>query len=135
MATTHKLVDGKKNTLLIAKSNQNRRFGGFTTIPWDNSSQYKDDKVAFLFSLDKMKIYPYKNQGHAIYCSSDRFAFGYSHDFYIRNKFFQGNNSQTYETNNNTRYEFFGDSNGISEDGKASYITLKEVEIFEVLFD
>ena len=56
----HSKCDNIPNTLVLIKSNGNRRFGGFTTQTLDSSGQYKDDKNGFLFSLDKQRIYSYK---------------------------------------------------------------------------
>jgi len=49
----HKKCDNIPNTLTIIKSAGYRRFGGFTTVEWDISGKFKDDKNTFLFSLDK----------------------------------------------------------------------------------
>ena len=63
----HSKCDNIPNTLTIIKSAGNKRFGGFTTQTWDCSNKYKDDINAFLFFLDKQRIYPYKNKGNAIF--------------------------------------------------------------------
>jgi len=51
----HLKCDNIPNTLVIIKSAGNRRFGGFTSQTWqsDSNGAFKDDKNAFLFSLDK----------------------------------------------------------------------------------
>ena len=53
----HSRCDNIPNTLTVIQSAGNRRFGGFTTQVWESveSYIYKDDKSAFLFSLDKKK--------------------------------------------------------------------------------
>ena len=63
----HQKCDNTPNTLVFIETAGNRRFGGFTTQIW-NSCAFRDNKNAFLFSLDKQKIYKYKNDGYAIYC-------------------------------------------------------------------
>ena len=64
----HSRCDNIPNTLVIIKSAGNRRFGGFASIIWSSSNgEWKDDPNAFLFSLDKQKIYSYKRNGYAIY--------------------------------------------------------------------
>ena len=55
----HRKCDKIPNTLVLVKSAGNRRFGGFTTLTWDSGR--RSDKNAFLFSLDKNKIYFCKN--------------------------------------------------------------------------
>ena len=67
----HSKCDNVPNTLILIKSAKNRRFGGFTSTVWDSSSKYKEDKNAFIFSLDKKKIYPLKETHSAIYCSKE----------------------------------------------------------------
>ena len=69
----HSRCDNIPNTLVLIKSAGNRRFGGFTTAQWSShsSGENKDDPNAFLFSLDKQKIYSYKNNGKAIYNYKD----------------------------------------------------------------
>ena len=77
----HKKCDNIPNTLTVIKSAGYWRFGGFTTAEWDTSGKFKDDRNSFLFSLDKKKIYSYKNNGKAIYCNKDygpTFGAGYT---------------------------------------------------------
>ena len=58
----HSKCDNISNTLILFKSAGNRRFGGFTTIPWssEENGKYLDDKNAFLVSIDKQRIYSLK---------------------------------------------------------------------------
>ena len=69
----HSKCDGINNTLVLIHSKENGRFGGFTSNIWESTSNevFKDDKNAFVFSLDKQKIYSYKNDGKAIRCRKD----------------------------------------------------------------
>jgi hypothetical protein len=59
-AAFHKLCDGISPSLTIIKSEHDRVFGAFTTIPWGLTygkngqpvaSAYKKDKEAFIFSF------------------------------------------------------------------------------------
>ena len=131
----HSKCDNIPNTLVLIKSAGNRRFGGFTTQTWDCSCKYKDDKNAFLFSLDKQKIYSYKNDGKAIYCYKDNGpTFGQGNDIYFGNNAIQQKQLYTYESWSSCSYNFNGDNNALSEDGKASYIYATEYEVFQVIF-
>ena len=132
----HSRCDNIPNTLTIIKSAGNRRFGGFTSQVWDSSSgNYKDDKNAFLFSLDKQKIYSYKNNGKAIFCYKDYGpTFGCCHDIYIGKYAIQEKKLSTYESNSNGSYNFYGDKNGLSESGNATYIYAVEYEVFQIIF-
>jgi hypothetical protein len=53
----HQKCDNAKSTLVLVKSDNGKRFGGFTTRDWKGNSIEKKDNNAFVFSLDKMKIY------------------------------------------------------------------------------
>ena len=53
----HKKCDMAKSTLVLVKSENDKRFGGFTSKDWEGDSIEKKDNNAFVFSLDKMKIY------------------------------------------------------------------------------
>jgi len=100
----HSRCDNIPNTLTIIKSAGNRRFGGFTTQVWDSPENftYKDDKNAFLFSLDKQKIYPYNNDGNAIECYKGYGpTFGKVHSsIYIGSNFIQQKELHTNESGN-----------------------------------
>ena len=137
-AIFHSKCDNIKNTLTVIESEGKKRFGGFTTKAWESKLAFKDDKWAFLFSLDKCQIYPYKNDGKAILCSKE-----YGPNFGI-NKFnlctigikknpIKYKQLCTYESDSNS-YEFNGDNNGLSEDGKGKYIFAKDYEVFEIIF-
>ena len=138
VAEFHSKCDNIPNTLTIIKSKGNRRFGGFTSETWESRLTFKDDKNAFLFSLDKNKIYSYKNDGMAIFCCC---LFGPS--FGHNNKNFNtigisGNpilkkDLFTYECDSNT-YNFDGDNNALSEDGKGNRIFAEEYEVFQIIF-
>ena len=55
----HNNCDNISNTLVLIKSEGNRRFGGFTPIPWKSNRVYKknSENKTFVFSLDNKKIY------------------------------------------------------------------------------
>ena len=53
----HNKCDIATNSLVLVKSGNNKRFGGYTSQSWEGNSIEKKDENAFVFSLDKMKIY------------------------------------------------------------------------------
>ena len=55
LAKTFKKKCKKKNTLVIVQTETQNYFGGFTTVPWDDSDQNYEDEDAFCFSLNKKK--------------------------------------------------------------------------------
>ena len=111
----------------------------FTSNVWDNEIIFKYDNNSFLFSLDKNKIYSYINYRYAILCGySVGPSFGYNHSNNhciieiignpIRNK-----RLYTYESASES-YDFNGDNNSLSEDGKGNEIYEKEYEVFQIIF-
>ena len=131
----HSRCDNIPNTLVVIKSAGNRRFGGFTTIPWTSSNgEWKDDPNAFLFSIDKQKIYSYKKNGYAIYNYKDSGPiFGSGFTIYIGPHCIQDKKLYTYEPCSSCSYNFNGDNNALSESG-GNYIYASEYEVFQVIF-
>ena len=81
----HLKCDHKYNTLTLIEADNNRRFGGFTNLPWCSADNYKDDKKCFLFSLDFMETYQYKNDGKGVHSHKDFGpSFGSAHDISIK---------------------------------------------------
>ena len=133
----HSRCDNIPNTLVLIKSAGNRRFGGFTTAQWSSptSAEYKDDPNAFLFSLDKQKIYSYKKDGKAIYNYKDCGpCFGNGCTIWIGQHGIQEKHLDTYESYSSCSYNFNGDNNALSEDGKQNSIYAAEYEVFQVIF-
>ena len=135
----HKKCDNIPNTLTVIKSAGYRRFGGFTTAEWDTSGKFKDDKNSFLFSLDKKKIYSYKNNGKAIYCHKDFGpTFGSGYTIKIGGNPLNEKKLYTYEFfPDGCSYNFNNDNSALSESGKgnSSCIYAIEYEVFEVVFN
>ena len=133
----HSRCDNIPNTLVLIKSAGNRRFGGFTSTKWESHTggEYKDDKNAFLFSLDKQKIYSFKNNGKAIYNYKDYGPTFGGFDIHIRQHGIQEKHLYTYESYSDSSYNYYGDKNALSEDGKASCIFALEYEVFQVIFE
>ena len=88
-----------------------------------------------MFSLDKQRIYCYKNAGNAIYCHKNQGpSFGCGHDIYLGNNAIQNKKLYTYESYSSSSYNYIGDNNALSEDGRGSYIYPVEIEVFQVIF-
>ena len=64
----HKKCDFAKSTLVLVKSTNGKRFGGYTSCTWKGNNIEKKDDNAFVFSLDKMRIYDIKSGEDAIGC-------------------------------------------------------------------
>ena len=135
----HSRCDGIPNTLILIKSAGNRRFGGFASQTWESTKdgKYKEDINAFLFSIDKQKLYPYIKDGKALMTKDDwgpTFGNSYS-SIYIGANPIQEKQLHTNESNSEASYNFYGDKNALSEDGKASGIYASEIEVFQVILE
>lgn len=64
----HELCDGKINVIMFIETAEGIKFGGFTSVGFNSYSKYTKDNKAFLFSIDKKKIYIVKKDKDAIYC-------------------------------------------------------------------
>ena len=64
----HHKCDNSPSTLVLVKSSNGKRFGGYTTCSWSGDKEEKNDENAFVFSLDKMKIYDIIEGEEAIKC-------------------------------------------------------------------
>jgi len=64
----HNKCDSVNNSLVLVKSGNGKRFGGYTTCNWRGNNIEKKDENAFVFSLDKLKIYDVVPGEDAIGC-------------------------------------------------------------------
>ena len=133
----HEKCDDIPNTLTLIKSNENKRFGGFTSVTWESSSEiiYKDDINAFLFSLDKLNIYPNKGLNCAI-CCVDSFGpiFGCFPSISITGNPMKSRKLCVNETNDLSSYDFLDDTNFLLDEGKDDCIYAEEYEVFQIKF-
>ena len=53
----HRKCDSARSSIVLVKSKNGKRFGGYTSCDWSGKSIDKKDDNAFVFSLDKMEIY------------------------------------------------------------------------------
>ena len=65
----HSRCDKENNTLVVVKTKEGLRFGGFTSETWEGDDVDKKDNKAFCFSLDRMKIYNCIKGKRAIFAS------------------------------------------------------------------
>ncbi len=128
ISTFYNKVSNKSSILIIIKSNYGYRFGGYTTLNFQNTNNYKKDEKAFIFSIDKKKKYNNTKAQYAIYIDSSYFAFGGGHDFYINDQFKTSNSSHC-----NFPHSYSGGE--INEfNGGNSNFTVIECEAYHVEF-
>ena len=131
----HKNCDNIPNTLVLIKSEGNRRFGGFTPIPWKSEriGVYLEDnqKKTFVFSLDNKKIYYLKGKEHAVcYDKNCGPCFGIGHDIGI-----EGNpiKSKVLYTNQ-ASFDYKEDKNSLSEYDSHNKLMAIDYEVFQIIF-
>ena len=56
----------KNDILVLVKTKQNKRFGGYAHESFELNNFLKKDSKAFLFNIDKLKIYKSKNKDCSI---------------------------------------------------------------------
>ena len=131
----HKKCDGIYPTITVIETLNGLRFGGYTSVPWDCSSSYKNDIRAFVFSLSRKKQLKSENDLKSIYCDRSHFAtFGSGHDIFISNKYFSSSTSYS----NLVTYGVKDNLDEIKKDyflaGSYNFI-VKEMEVFHVFID
>ena len=128
-STFYNKVSNKSSILIIIKSNYGYRFGGYTTLNFQNTNNYKKDEKAFIFSIDKKKKYNITKAQYAIYTCISWFAFGGGFDFAIYDQF---------KTSNSTHCNFPHSYSGgeINEfNGGNNKFTVIECEAYHVEFE
>ena len=132
----HNKCDNIPNTLVVIKSEEYKRFGGFTPIPWKaDGNNYIDDKEkkSFIFSLDTEEIGPlveYNNT--AVYHYKDYGpCFGYKPDIgivgnpLIEKKLRISHRKYEYKENKNIQ---------LIDNQETGYIKALDYEVFQVIF-
>lgn len=132
----HEKCDGKKNVLVFIETTKKVCFGGYTSVGFDSKSNLLYDDKAFLFSLDKRKIYNIKKNNKAIYChanygpcflgtiSTNIFNIYIEKDNFLKNKYHTAESEDNYYEINND-YEL---------NNSESDFYIKKLEVFQVIF-
>jgi len=93
----HRKCCGLKNIILFMKSEQGYIYGGFTHIGWETRKpekwEYPIDNKAFLFSLNKKKVFKaIKGKNKMCWVSSDSYGLSFYESLMFYNKFFKVEN-------------------------------------------
>lgn len=124
--TFHERCDGHQNTLVLVETTKGVRFGGFTTKTWNGKCIKKLDNDAFVFSLDRNKIYDVRKNEFAIggYPKFGPVFFGCQIRIY--DEFFKKGGTTCYRgLNYKTKNDFE------LNNGEQTYI-VKEIEVYDV---
>ena len=54
----HRICDGNTNILVLIKTKDGKKFGGYTSVGFSSFNKSYYDDTAFIFSIDKREIYP-----------------------------------------------------------------------------
>ena len=111
----HNKCDGKKNNIIIIQIQNGIKFGGYTSKSWEGE-EYKEDSEAFVFSINKKKKYPIKENynfyKNAIYCNPDHGPrFGGGREIFILDNCCKTNQNEcnspdSYQTNSKSELTF-----------------------------
>ena len=127
----HSMCDGIYPLLVFIKTNRGIRFGGFTSVPYECTTTYKGkvDDMAFIFSLDKKKVYDVEKGAKAICCYKNYGPVFYGYEYcniYLIGNFLnvEGNVAKKGDRFNTTQdYEINA--------GEKKFMA-EEVEVFQV---
>ena len=123
----HRECDQNTNVIVLIKTIDGKKFGGYTSVGFSNFNRSYHDDTAFLFSIDKREIYPNikgKNAVDSFYNLGPCFS-GDSikiYDNFLKNGGVTVKNSGNFETN-----EDFQINNGKMAFG------IEEIEVLEFL--
>ena len=135
----HEKCDGIPNTLCLIRTKENLIFGGYINIKiiCNSKGENRDDKDAFVFSIDLTKIYLPKKNMPSIHCNPKYGPiFGnninYNYPIIINGSNFFQNCGGTCEYKNNA-YEGF--QNDYEMNGGNPKFHIDEIEVFQLFFN
>ena len=134
----HNKCDFIKNIIVLIKSKNGKKFGGFSTESWEVNTEnqiYKKDKNAFIFSLDKYNSYKIVKPEKALYCGKRLGPIYGTGEIFIANNFFKNpsycNEKEVYKSLN-----FLGNANIEDNEplsGEKEFF-VEEIEVYKVDF-
>ena len=125
------------NIVLLVRSKSGYRFGGFTSICFEEntgSDYYKSDDKCFVFSLDRKDTYPIVKKEQAIRLSPDRAFMLGPNDIWVYGNFLSGKsgNGNGGYTGQAT-FDYKGLDAALSGIN-CQYFDLQEVEAYQVIY-
>ena len=123
----HEKCDDARSTIVLVETDKGKRFGGYTTCSWSGDCIDKKDEDAFIFSLDKMKIYENVSGEDAIGCYPKFGPIFLGCQIRIYDNFFTKGGT-TFEKGLNFNTEEDYELN----DGERTFL-VKEIEVYEVI--
>ena len=124
--TFHKKCDKARKSLVLIMDTNGNRFGGFTMRDWGGNCIQKKDEKAFIFSLDKNKIYGILPDQVAIGCYPTFGPIFFGCQIRVYDNFFTKGGSTYLKGLNYATEEDYELTNGNQAYG------IKELEVYEV---
>ena len=129
----HKKCDGKINTLCIIQTIKGIKFGGYTETIINDSGDNIDSN-AFVFSLDKMKIYENLKKNECAVGHFKNWAPIFRRDaFAIWNQNFFSYNKHTLGSKNESNFGIMDIDNELNNG--ETYFTVRELEVFQIFLE
>ena len=126
--------NGIAHVLLILRTDKSFIFGGYTDLAFifhsSGATEYQDNN-AFVFSMDKKKIYPVKKGGKSIRCCNCCCPQFSEHTIYIQDKFLNSSNNLCC-TASEGYYDGFSRDYELN-DGVETF-KISELEVFQISF-
>ena len=126
--TFHNKCDKAKRSLVLIMDNNGNRFGGFTMRSWSGINIQKKDENAFIFSIDKNKVYPVIPDEVAIGCYPTFGPIFFGCQIRVYDNFFTKGGSTYLKRMNYSTEEDYELTNGNQSYG------IKELEVYEIIF-
>ena len=125
-ATFHQKCDNVDISLILIETVKGVRFGGFTTKNWKGNCEQKVDNDAFVFSVDKNKIYEVIKNEMAIGCYPKFGPVFFGCQIRVYDNFFNKNSTTCHKKLNFKTNEDYELNNG------EQFFTVKDIEVYSV---
>ena len=125
-ANFHKKCDKARKSLVLVRDSNGNRFGGFTMRDWAGNCIQKKDEKAFIFSVDKNKIYRVLPDQVAIGCYPNFGPIFFGCQIRVYDNFFSKGGSTYLKGQNYATEEDYELTNGNQAFG------IKDLEVYEV---
>ena len=122
----HSKCDEAEKTLLLVEDSMGNRFGGFTSQDWAGQYLQKKDDQAFIFSIDKKKVYEVIPEQNAIGCYPNFGPVFFGCQIRIYDKFLSKGGTTYKKGLNYCTTEDFELTNGNQN------FNVKDIEVYEV---
>jgi hypothetical protein len=125
-ANFHKKCDKARKSLVLVRDSNGNRFGGFTMRDWAGNCIQKKDEKAFIFSVDKNKIYRVLPDQVAIGCYPNFGPIFFGCQIRVYDNFFSKGGSTYLKGQNYATEEDYELTNGCQA------FRIKDLEVYEV---